>query len=200
MLHASLIKAWVPFNKPDQLRTSIEKNLTTLKIDRVDLVHYRRMPGVGSLEEGLEAMFAMQSEGKILHIGVSNVSPAELQTAMQIGEIATVENMYGHAQRSTMKTPQGENRGGEVLEACEKNEIAFIPFFSLVNAATKKDTRISEIAKKYGVTDTQLNIAWLLHKSPWILPIPGTSSLAHFEENMKAADIQLTEKDMAYLD
>ncbi len=194
-------KSWVPFNTPENLRTSIERNLSTLKIDKVDLVHYRRMPGAGNYEQGLEAMFAMQREGKILHIGVSNVSPEELETAMKIGEIASVENMYGHAQRTTLKTAHGDNRGGgEVLDICEKNEIPLIPYFSLVNAATKKDTKIAEIAKKYGATETQLNIAWQLHRSPWILPIPGTSSLAHLEENLKSADIKLTEEDMKYLD
>ena len=194
-------KSWVPFNTPENLRTSIERNLRTLKQDKIDLVHYRRMPGVGNYEQGLQAMFDMQREGKILHIGVSNVSAEELLAAIKIGEIATVENMYGHAQRTTLKTPHGDNRGGEeVLDICEKNEIPLIPYFSLVNAATKKDTKIAEIAKKYGATETQINIAWQLYRSPWILPIPGTSSLAHFEENLKSADIKLTEEDMKYLD
>ena len=158
------------------------------------------MPGVGDYEQGLHAMFDMQSEGKILHIGVSNVSAEELQTAMKTGEIATVENMYGHAQRTDLKSAHSIDRGGEaLLEICEKNEIPLIPYFSLVNAATKKDTRIAEIAKKYEATDTQVNIAWQLHKSPWLLPIPGTSSLAHFEENLKAGAIELTADDMEYL-
>jgi aryl-alcohol dehydrogenase-like predicted oxidoreductase len=194
-------KSWVPFNKPENLRTAIENNLRTLKIEQVTLVHLRAMSGHTAYEEGLETMFKMQEEGKILHVGVSNVNVEQLEIALKTGPIATVENMYGHAQRSTVKFPHGETHGGdEVLELCEKNEIPLIPFFSLLNAIAKKDNRIAEIAQKYDATEAQVNIAWLLHKSPWILPIPGTSSLKHFEENMKAADLALSEEDLAYLE
>lgn len=193
-------KSWVPFNTPENLRTAIENNLRTLKIEQVTLVHYRAMTGHMNFEEGLETMFKMQEEGKILHVGVSNVDIQNLETALKMGPVATVENMYGHAQRTTVKFPHGETHGGEVLEICEKNEIPFLPFFSLLNAIGKKDNRITEIAQKYGSSEAQVNIAWLLHKSPWILPIPGTSSLNHFEENMAAADIVLTEADMNFLE
>lgn len=192
-------KSWIPFNTPENLRTSIENNLRTLKIEQVTLVHLRSM-GI-RLEEQLEAMFKMQEEGKILHVGVSNVSKAELEAAMTMGEIATVENMYGHAQRSKLNMGHGDTHGGgEVLELCEQNDIPLIPFFSLLHGIAKKDTRITEIAKKYEVSEAQINIAWLLHRSPWLLPIPGTSSLKHFEENFEAADLELTEADMKYLE
>jgi pyridoxine 4-dehydrogenase len=194
-------KSWLPFNKPENLRTSIENNLRTLKIDQVTLVHFRTMGAGTNMEEAMEAMFKMQQEGKILHLGVSNVTREQLETAMKMGEIATVENMYGHAQRTTHKMGHMESNGGEeVLDICEKNGIPLVPYFSLVLSMPKKDTRIAEIAKKYGVNEVQANIAWLLHKSPWILPIPGTSSLAHFRENMAAANIELTEEDMRFLD
>lgn len=193
-------KSWIAFNQPDQLRSSIENNLRTLKIDQVTLVHLRAIGDMPHFEHALEAMFKMQQEGKILHVGVSNVNTVQLQQAMKMGEIATVENMYGHAQRATMKMAYGENPGGEVLPICEENGIPFLPFFSLLNANQKKDVRIAELAKKYGKTEAQINIAWLLHRSPWILPIPGTSSLLHFEENMAAADIVLTDEDMDYLE
>jgi pyridoxine 4-dehydrogenase len=194
-------KSWVPFNKPENLRTSIENNLRTLKIDRVTLVHFRTMGAGTDIEQAMEAMFQMQQEGKILHVGVSNVTREQLETAMKMGEIATVENMYGHAQRTTHKMGHMESNGGEeVLDICEKNGIPLVPYFSLVLSMPKKDTRIAEIAKKYGVNEVQANIAWLLHKSAWILPIPGTSSLAHFRENMAAANIELTEEDMRFLD
>ncbi|MVN21617.1 aldo/keto reductase, partial [Mucilaginibacter arboris] len=81
-----------------------------------------------------------------------------------------------------------------------KNEIPLVPYFSLLNSMSKKDNRIAEIAQKYQATEAQINLAWLLHRSPWILPIPGTSSLKHFEENLKAADIKLTEEDMKFLE
>jgi len=196
-------KSWIPFNTPENLRTSIDNNLRTLKIEQVQLVHMRAMGGHGGgvpFDESLGALFEMQKEGKILHVGVSNVSPLQLETALLMGEIATVENMYGHGQRTTLKTPYGENKGGEeVLEICERNNIPLIPFFSLLNSLGKKDTRIATIAQKYNATEAQVNLAWLLHRSPWILPIPGTSSLQHFEENIKAVDIKLTEEDMAFL-
>jgi pyridoxine 4-dehydrogenase len=193
-------KSWIPYNKPEELRQSIENNLRTLKLEQISLVHFRVMHGDKGLKESMEAMFVMQQEGKILHVGVSNVNRKELKIAMSIGEIATVENLFGHAQRGDMSGPYGDTRGGEeVLHVCEENEIPLIPFFSLQTANQKKDTRIAEIAKKYDATEAQINIAWLLHHSPWLLPIPGTSSLQHFKENIKAVNINLTAEDMEYL-
>lgn len=195
-------KSWIPFNRPENLRSSIENNLRTLKQEQVQLVHFRVIHGSDvPFKESLQAMFEMQKEGLILHVGVSNVSPEELQIAMTTGNIATVENMYGHAQRTSVKlTHGGETRGGEeVLQICEDNKIPLIPYFSLFQSMPKKDERISLIAKKYGATDAQINLAWLLHRSPWILPIPGTSSLQHFKENLKATEINLSEEDMEFL-
>jgi len=196
-------KSWIPFNRPENLRSSIDNNLRTLKLEQMALVHFRVIAGGDvPFKESLDAMFELQKEGKILHVGVSNVSVHELETAMRMGEIATVENMYGHGQRASLKLPHGgETRGGEeVLPFCEKNQIPLIPYFSLFRSLPKKDDRISIIAKKYNATEVQINLAWLLHRSPWILPIPGTSSLKHFEENLKAVDINLTEEDMKFLE
>jgi pyridoxine 4-dehydrogenase len=195
-------KSWVPFNTPKELRVAIENNLRTLQLEQMSLVHFRVMPnGVTSFEESMEAMFEMQREGKILHVGVSNVTPTELHIAMQMGAVATVENMYGHAQRGTLVSPYGENRGGaEVLDLCEQNEIPLIPYFSLFNSLSKHDNRIAQVAEKYHATEAQVNLAWLLHKSPLILPIPGTSQLKHFEENLGAGKLCLTEEDMRFLD
>ena len=194
-------KSWVPFNTPANLRTSIDNNLRTLRREQIQLVHLRLMGhGTVPLEEQLGAMFEMRQEGKIQHVGLSNVTREELETGLKLGEIATVENMYGYGQRTTVVLPYGTNPGGEeVLDLCEAHGIPLIPFFSLLNSLPKADGKIAEIARKYGATEAQINLAWLLHKSPWILPIPGTSSLAHFEENLKAADIKLSAEDMAYL-
>ena len=195
-------KSWIPHNRPENLRSSIDNNLRTLKLEQISLVHFRIIAGSSvPYKESLDAMFELQKEGKILHVGVSNVSPDELQTAMTMGQIATVENMYGHAQRHSIQLAHGGvTRGGEeVLELCEKNEIPLIPYFSLFQSMPKKDERIAAIAKKYNYTEAQVNLSWLLHRSPWILPIPGTSSLKHFEENLKAADIKLSEEDMSFL-
>lgn len=196
-------KSWVPFNRPQDLRSSIENNLRTLKLEQLKLVHFRVLAGGDvPFETSMQTMFDMQKEGKIMHVGVSNVSPEELKAAMALGAIATVENMYGHAQRNSAHLAHGnETRGGEeVLSICEEYEIPLIPFFSLFRAIPKKDQRISIIAKKHHATDAQINLAWLLHRSPWILPIPGTSSLKHFEENLKATEIELSKEDMLFLE
>jgi len=109
--------------------------------------------------------------------------------------------MYGHAQRNTVNIHGNESRGGEeVLAICEQNKIPLVPYFSLFQSMPKKDSRITTIAKKYNATDAQINLAWLLHRSTWLLPIPGTSSLKHFEENLKATEIKLSEEDMKFLD
>ena len=195
-------KSWVPFNTPENLRTSIENNLRTLQQEQIQLVHLRLMGhGAVPLAEQLGAMFELQREGKILHVGLSNVTRAELEAGLKLGAIATVENMYSYAQRTTVELPYGANPGGEeVLDLCEQHGIPLIPFFSLVHGLPNAGIKLADIAKKHNATEAQLNIAWLLHRSPWLLPIPGTSSLAHFEENMKAPDIRLTAEDMAYLD
>ena len=195
-------KSWNLYNKPENLRASIENNLRVLKLDQMKLVHFRVMPGAdGTFEKSLETMFEMQQEGKILHVGVSNVNKAELEQAISMGDIATVENLYGHAQRGSLKDAHGETRGADdLLELCEAHGIVLIPFFSLHTAKGKKDTRIAELAQKYQATEAQINLAWLLHRSPCILPIPGTSSLAHFEENVQAMNISLSDEDMAFLE
>lgn len=195
-------KSWIPFNTPDNLRTSIDLNLRTLKQEQIQLVHFRVLPNSGvPLEESLGAMFDMQREGKILHVGVSNVSRSELKTALGMGEIASVENMYGYAQRTTLNDPRyGETRGGEeILDLCEQRGIPLIPFFSLVHGLPKAGDKLAELARKYGVSEAQLNLAWLLHQSPVLMPIPGTSSLAHLRENLQSADLSLTAEDMADL-
>jgi len=193
--------SWVPFNTPANLRTSIENNLRTLRQEQVQLVHLRLMGhGAVPLDEQLGAMFELQQEGKILHVGLSNVSPADLEKGIAMGEIATVENMYGYAQRTTLHDGHGETQGGEeVLALCEQHGIPLIPFFSLIHGLPKAGDKLATLARERGVSEAQLNIAWLLHRSPWLLPIPGTSSLAHLRENLAAAAIELSAEDMAYL-
>jgi pyridoxine 4-dehydrogenase len=193
--------SWVPFNTPANLRTSIENNLRTLRQEQVQLVHLRLMGhSTVPLDEQLGAMFEMQQEGKIQHVGLSNASPEDLATGLKLGEIATVENMYGYAQRTTLHDGHSETQGGEeVLALCEQHGIPLIPFFSLIHGLPKAGDKLATLARERGISEAQLNIAWLLHKSPLLLPIPGTSSLAHLRENLAAADIKLSAEDMAYL-
>ncbi|WP_426059322.1 aldo/keto reductase [Hymenobacter sp. B1770] len=194
-------KSWVPYNTPENLRASIDNNLRTLKQEQIQLVHLRLLGHSGvPLAEQLGAMFAMQREGKILHVGLSNVTRTELEEGLQLGPIATVENMYSYAQRTTVQLPHVANPGGEeVLDLCEQHGIPLIPFFSLIHGLPNAGEKLAAIARKHNATVAQINIAWLLHMSPWILPIPGTSQLAHLRENLKASEIQLSAEDMAYL-
>lgn len=194
-------KKWNIFNTPENLRTSIDRNLKTLKIEQLQLVHFRVMPNSEtSFKESLQAMFDMQKEGKILHIGLSNVSPDELETGLSMGNIVSVENAFGYGQRSSFSFHGQENRGlQEVLPLCIANHITMIPFWSLQNSLPKNDDKIAVIAKKYNASPAQINIAWLLHFNDLMLPIPGTSQLKHLEENISARDIQLTEEDMTFL-
>jgi diketogulonate reductase-like aldo/keto reductase len=142
----------------------------------------------------------MRKEGKILHVGVSCVSPEELNIALSMGKIASVENAFGHGQRTTFKFHNNEVRGmQEVMDICIKNEIPMIPYWSLQNSLPKNENNISVIAEKYNATPAQINLAWLLHYNDLILPIPGTSKLKHFEENIKAFDLSLTDEDMKFL-
>ena len=194
-------KSWKTFDKPENLRTSIENNLKTLKIEQIQLVHFRVMPGTKTpFEEALRTMFEMQKEGTILHVGVSCVSPEELNKALTMGNIASVENAFGYEQRTTFNFHNNEIRGmQEVMDICLENEIPMIPFWSLQNSLSNKINNISVIAEKYNATPAQINLAWLLHYNDLILPIPGTSNLKHFEENTKAVDISLTNEDMKFL-
>jgi pyridoxine 4-dehydrogenase len=194
-------KSWVPFNRPGELRQSIENNLRTLKQEQISLVHFRVMPNSDvPLEESLAAMFDMQKEGKILHVGLSNVTRAELQQGLAMGNIATVENMYGYSQRTTLDNGHGENRGGEeILDICEDRQIPLIPYFSLYTSLPANADKIAQTAQKHNVSVAQINLAWLLHRSPIILPIPGTSSLVHLKENLEAANISLSVEEMEFL-
>lgn len=195
-------KGWRPFTKPENIKASILRNLRTLKIDQIQLVHFRLMPNSETpFEESLQAMFELQKQGLILHIGLSNVSPEELSIALTMGQIASVENAFGYNQRASFTLHHMEYRGlQEVFELCVKHQVPMIPFWSLQNSLPKDDDKISIIAKKYDATPAQINLAWLLHYNDLLLPIPGTSQLKHFEENSKAFDISLTEDDMRFLE
>ena len=194
-------KGWYGYNKPHELRASIENNLNTLKLEQITLVHFRVMPASPTpFEESMGAMFEMQKEGKIRHVGVSNVTPAQLDLALAMGAIASVENAFGHGQRTTFAMYGNEVRGmQEVMGICIKNEIVMVPYWSLQNSLPKSDDKIAAIAKKYNATPAQINLAWLLHFNELLLPIPGTSKLKHFQENLKAFEIGLTEEDMKFL-
>lgn len=194
-------KSWKDYVTPKNLRDSIENNLRTLQIDQMPLAHLRVMPSSDvPFEASLEELFKMQQEGEILHVGLSNVNPEELQQALKMGNIASVENAFGYGQRTSFELHGQEYRGlQEVMDLCIENKIPMIPFWSLQNSATEKGNKMAQVAEKHGVSEAQANLAWLLHYNDMILPIPGTSKLKHFEENLKAFDLELSEEDMELL-
>ncbi|WP_158799254.1 aldo/keto reductase [Pedobacter sp. L105] len=193
-------KSWQPYGKPDELKKSVENNLKELKLEQLPLVHFGKSANSPEdYEESLAIMLALQKEGKILHVGLSNASVDQFNKAIKMGRVASVENMYSYAQRLTdPESPYGF-QGGEVLPLCEKHHIPFIPFFSLQTSLPTEQNKIKQVADAKGVTVAQLNIAWLLHQSAWILPIPGTTSIQHLEENVTAADISLLKEELEFL-
>ncbi len=181
---------WRTNGRPRHLREACEGSLRRLKLDRIDLYQLHRPDRRVPFEDSVWALAELREEGKIRHIGLSNVGVRELSLALDIVPIVSVQNRYNLTDRSS----------GGVLETCEREKIAFIPWFPL---ATGKLARpggpLDEISGRYGVTPAQVALAWLLAKSPVMLPIPGTSSLAHLEENVAAVDLRLTKGDLAAL-
>ena len=182
------------------MRISVENNLQELKLEQLHLVHFgKAVHSPGEYEEGLETMLAMQKESKILHLGLSNTTVDQFNIAIKAAKIASVENMYSYTQRVTDPGSPYGFQGGEVLPLCEEHQIPFIPFFSLQTSLPTGQNKMKEVADSKSVTVAQFNIAWLLHQSAWILPIPGTTSIEHLEENTKAAEISLSKEELEYL-
>jgi len=193
---------WAPALRPEELRQGAEEDLRTLRRERLDVVHLRHMATSGvPFLESLDALLAMQAEGKIRHLGLSNVGLREIEQALARTPIVSVQNMFNvsggggaFAKRthSEVDDPEG------VLELCTRKGIAFLPFFPLAvgGVATQKPA-LAAIADKHRATPAQVALAWLLARSPVILPIPGTSSVEHLEENWAARQIALTPDEVA---
>jgi pyridoxine 4-dehydrogenase len=190
--------AWLPAQTPGELREGVEANLRSLRVERLALVNLRLVGdgGAATLAGQLGELDALRQEGKLEMIGISNVSRAVAEQALAIAEIACVQNAYSLIER--------ENE--PVLELCREREIAFVPFFPLGSAFAGGPTRIAEdpaareVAGKHGVTTAQVALAWLLDRYERMLLIPGTTSIAHLEENIAAADIELDAEDRERLD
>jgi pyridoxine 4-dehydrogenase len=190
---------WLPAQSPAELRTGVEDNLRTLQLERIDLVNLRLMDEhdtEGRLAEQLGALEDLRQEGKLDLIGISNASTDTIRRAVELVEIACVQNAYSVVNRA-------EEDG---LTLCEEHKLAFVPFFPLGSAFTggprqlAADPVIAEVAARRRVTPSQIALAWLLHRSERILLIPGTSSIQHLDENMAAGDIELDEQDMQTLE
>src|SRR5213596_761112 len=168
---------WVPNGRPEYLTQCVEKSLKRLRLERIDLYQLHRIDPKVPMEESLGALKKMQEAGKIRHIGLSEVSPAEIDRARKVLPIVSVQNQYNIGNRRWEKT----------LTYCEKERLGFMPWSPIGGNRGLEDNALEAAAKDYHASVVQLALAWLLHRSPVILPIPGTSSVAHLEENMAAA-------------
>ncbi len=178
---------WQPVGRPEYLAQQVEMSLRWLRTDTIDLWQLHRIDPKVPVEESLAPIAELQKQGKIRHVGLSEVKPKEIDQARKVINIVSVQNQYNVSDR------QHE----DVVQYCEKNGLAFIPWFPVAaGALAKPGGNLDTIAKRHGVTVAQLSVAWLLHRSPVMLPIPGTSSVAHLEENMKAAEISLSDTEM----
>ena len=191
---------WLPAQRPEELRAGVEDNLRSLQVERMDLVNLRLLPGDGQpevpLAEQLGALEDLRAEGKLALVGVSNVSRGQAEEALELVDIAGVQNGYSLLDRSSE----------DLLELCRERDIAFVPFFPLGSAFTggpaalAADPVVSRVAAKHDATTSQIALAWLLHRDERILLIPGTSSVAHLEENLAAAAVALDAEDLTALE
>jgi pyridoxine 4-dehydrogenase len=170
----------------------VEMSLRRLKLERIELYQLHRIDPRTPLEESLGALKQMQEQGKIRHIGLSEVTPEQIREALKIVDVVTVQNRYSLADR----------RHEETLAYCEKQGIGFMPWYpmaggKMLKADSPLGPSLAEIATRHSVSVAQLSIAWLLHRSPVMLPIPGTSKVAHLEENIAAASLQLSIEEWA---
>jgi pyridoxine 4-dehydrogenase len=182
---------WVPVGRAEYIRQCVELSLRRLRLERIDLYQLHRIDPKVPAEETLGALKDLQAAGKIRHVGLSEVSVQEIEAARKILPIVSVQNEYNIANR----------KSEDVLDYCTKEGLGFIPWFPVAAGdLAKPGGPLDAAAKRHGATVAQLALAWLLHRSPVILPIPGTSSIPHFEENLAAADLQLADDEWAALD
>lgn len=184
---------WEPDGRPERLKKCCENSLRRLKLEQIALYQLHRVNPNVPFEEQVGALRDLRDEGKIRHAGLSNVTFDELRKAQQIMPIASVQNRYNVAHRG------GENE--RIIDYCQTQSIAFIPWFPLGagEGEINDNTETQVVAKAHDVRVTQVALAWLLHRSPCVLPIPGTSSIAHLEENVAAAKLRLTDEDLVRL-
>ena len=175
---------------PAHLRAAVERSLADLGLETIDLYQLHRIDPAIPLEETMGALKELRDAGKIRHIGMSQVNVAELERARALVEIATVQNLYNVTTRDS----------DPVLAYCAANAIGFMPYWPIGGGDLASAEAIAVIAARYGATPAQVALAWLIQRSPVILPIPGTSSLAHLQENVAACSIELGAEDIAALD
>ncbi|SOD62722.1 Predicted oxidoreductase [Streptomyces zhaozhouensis] len=185
---------WPPARRPEELRRAVHENLADLGLDALDVVNLRlgdaTGPREGSLAEPFEALVALRSEGLIRHLGVSNATPAQVAEARSLAPLVCVQNQYHLADR----------RDDALIDELAAAGIAYVPFFPLGGFTPLRSTTLEAVAARLGAPPMSVALAWLLHRSPNILPIPGTSSVAHLRENVAGAGLVLPEAERAALD
>ncbi len=185
---------WPTARQPDQLRRQVEENLESLGLEALDLVNLRlgdaEGPQAGSIAEAFETLAELQSRGVIRHLGVSNATAEQVVEAQGIAPIVSVQNMFNLAHR----------HDDELIDRLDLEHIAYVPFFPIGGFSPIQSSALSAVATRLDVGPTSVALAWLLHRSPNILLIPGTSSIAHLRENIAAARLELSEEDLAELD
>jgi aryl-alcohol dehydrogenase-like predicted oxidoreductase len=185
---------WEPNGRPEYLSQCVDKSLKRLKLDRIDVYQLHTVDKKVPIEESLGALKKAQDAGKIRHVGLSNVTTQEIERAKKVVPIVSIQNRYNITDRESE----------DVLNYCEKEKMGFLPWAPVGGSGrgslTKSGNPLEEEAKRHNVSAVQLGLAWLLQKSPVILPIPGTSSLQHLEENMAAVKLQLTPEEWKKID
>ena len=183
---------WVPNCRPDRLKRCCEASLTRLNLERIDLYQLHTVDAKVPVEDSIGALVELQEEGKIRHIGVSNVTLEDLERAQQIATVVSVQNRYNVADRASE----------DVLRECERQGLAFFPWAPIASGRdlSGHGGAVDEVAGAHGATPRQVALAWLLQHSPVTVPIPGTSTIAHFEENLAAAQLELEEDELEALD
>jgi pyridoxine 4-dehydrogenase len=182
---------WVPDGRPEHLREACESSLRRLKVERIDLYQLHSPDPRIAFEDSVWALALLRDEGKIRHVGLSNVGVRELEIALDIVPVVSVQNRYNLSDRSSEA----------VLQACEREGVGFIPWYPLATGRlARRGGPLEEVAERHEATALQVALAWLLGHSPAMVPIPGTSSVAHVEENVAAATLELTEEEMAMLE
>jgi aryl-alcohol dehydrogenase-like predicted oxidoreductase len=182
---------WLPVGRPEYLTQQVEMSLRWLKKETLDLWQLHRIDAKVPVEESLGAVKKLQEAGKIRFIGLSEVTVEQIEQARKVAEIVSVQNEYNLTNR----------KSEAVLDYCTEHNIAFIPWFPVASGKlAQPGGKLDQMAKQHDATVSQLSLAWLLHRSPVMLPIPGTSSIAHLEENLKAADVALSDAEWAELE
>jgi pyridoxine 4-dehydrogenase len=177
---------WLPVGRPEYLQQQVELSLRHLKVERIDLWQLHRIDPKVPVEESLGVIKKLQEQGKIRHVGLSEVKPKEIDQARKVVDIVSVQNQYNI----------GDRQHEDVVDYCTKHKLAFIPWFPVAaGKLAQPGGKLDTAAKKHNATVSQLSLAWLLHRSPVMLPIPGTTSVAHLEENLASASVNLTDAE-----